>query len=233
MPLGTRRRRGEGAAETGEADAPETARPARLRAVGEWLAVGRRKWVALGLAVAIAAAGGVGIGLLLLSAVFDEDEKPRQRAPTWVRFRDERVGFSLAHPAGWERLQSDDAQVGLIAAQRGGPGSLLVRVFPLPFEVNRTTLGVAKALAEKAVSSRRKGKPPRPRDMRLGGLPAVLYLYSFRDADTGQRGVHLHYFAFEGRSMIGVVLQALPANGFKRLVPVFAQIEASFRDEAP
>ena len=222
---------------SGEAAAADTDRPARLGAAREWLAVGRRKWVALGLAVVLAAAGGVGIGQLLLTALFDDE--PKRKPPAWVRFHDRQVGFSLAHPAGWERIDSPDPEVPLLAAEPRRAGSLAVRKVTLPFKVTPTTLGVAQQVVERQVARNkdvrvlepRPGKPPD--EIKLDGLPGYSYVYLFRDATTGKRGAHWHVFLFEDRTTISLVFQALPKDEFKRLQPVFARVISSFRDEAP
>ena len=215
---------------------PEGGGSTRLRGAREWLAVGPRKWVAVGVAVALAAGIGVGVGLLILSAV--SSDPPRRPAdappPGFVRFRDPRVGFSLLYPSSWVRLEARDPDVVLIAAQRGGTASILVRTFPLRFTVNRETLGVGRALSDRVVASDRNvGLLARPTPITLGGLKGFFYFYAFRDERTRQRGIHSHYFVFEDRTMISMVLQSLPAEEFKRLAPLFDRIEGSFRDEAP
>jgi len=68
-----------------------------------------------------------------------------------------------------------------------------------------------------------------PEAVSLAGLPGYLYLYTFRDRQTRQQGVHAHYFLFRGRTLISLVLQALPAASFGNLTRTFDRITESFR----
>jgi hypothetical protein len=69
------------------------------------------------------------------------------------------------------------------------------------------------------------------RRIELGGLPGWFYFYTFRDGS--RRGVHSHYFLFQGSTMITLVFQALPADQFPRYAPTFDRIAGSFRAAAP
>ncbi len=118
----------------------------------------------------------------------------------------------------------------LLATTRVGDASFLVRVVPLPLEVNRANLGAAKRITDRVVTSGRRVRllaPPQRSD--LGGLPGFFYLYTFEDADSGRRGAHSHYFLFRGDTMITLVFQALPADRLSLFAPLFDRIASTFR----
>jgi len=147
----------------------------------------------------------------------------------FVLFEDEEAGFSIAYPGSWERLESRDPQVRLVATPNGRD-SLLVRVLQPGFTVTEDNLGQAKTLTDGLVKAGRNVKIlAKPEPIRLGGLPGLFYFYSFKDSGTGKRGVHSHYFLFSGETMITLVFQALPTKSFPELAPVFDQVANSFR----
>jgi eukaryotic-like serine/threonine-protein kinase len=147
----------------------------------------------------------------------------------FVLFEDEEAGFSVAYPGSWERLESSDPQVRLVATPNGRD-SLLVRVLQPGFAVTEDNLRQAKTLTDSLVRAGRNVKIlAKPEPIRLGGLPGLFYFYSFRDSGTGKRGVHSHYFLFRGETMITIVFQALPTKSFPELAPIFDQVANSFR----
>ncbi|MCA1702207.1 MAG: hypothetical protein LC808_02620, partial [Actinobacteria bacterium] len=151
--------------------------------------------------------------------------------PGFVRFRDDRGRFSIAHPAEWEGRRGATGDIELLVT-KGRAASLLVRSVPIAFEVAPAELPATKRLTDQIVAS---GKGVRllaeTRRIELGGLPGWFYFYIFRDG-SGRRGVHSHYFLFQGATMITLVFQALPADEFPRYAPTFDRIAGSFRAAA-
>ena len=111
--------------------------------------------------------------------------------------------------------------------------SLLVRAAEIGTEVGAKDLRRAKNLTDRLVARGQRVRLLRPaRQIELGGLPGWLYIYSFDDPDTGQRGAHAHYFLFRGDTLITVVFQTLPSESFATYAPLFDRLEASFKADA-
>ena len=151
-----------------------------------------------------------------------------------VEFRDEKNGFAISHPRNWLRFQSNDPNVVLVVSEKqpeqNNGGSILVRTITLGNPVGQEQLAEAKKVTDEIVT---KGPGVElkfePKVVDQGGLPGWLYVYTFADTASGQRGVHSHYFLFKDRTMISIVFQALPETEFTRLAPVFDDVIATFR----
>ncbi len=150
-----------------------------------------------------------------------------------VDFRDDRAGWAVAYPRTWNRLQSSDATVVLVASEKppeaGDGGSILGRVVPLPTAIDDSTLPAAREITDRIVNGEGVQLLAQPAVVHEGGLPGYFYFYSFRDAATGQEGVHSHYFLFKRSTMISLVFQALPKSNFKALANLYDDVIGSFR----
>ncbi|MCP9490539.1 MAG: hypothetical protein MSC31_11775 [Solirubrobacteraceae bacterium MAG38_C4-C5] len=184
----------------------------------------RRRWIAAGVAVVILVGGAAMlIGRELITP--DLPDPPARAADGLVAFADPQAGISISHPPGWRRIASADPAVALLA--EGDGASMLVRTADLGVEVGN--LDTAKEVSDDLV---RAGQPTLlrpPKQVTLGGLPGYLYLYTFPDAATGQRGAHAHYFLFRDQTLITVVFQTVPAEGFATLAPLFDRIAETLR----
>lgn len=166
-----------------------------------------------------------------------------------VEFVDQEAGFALSHPAGWERIVALDPEVRL-AATPNQQDALLVRALPL--EGLAGSEDERQQLAEMSIDSVEdlpairpftdraihQGEDVRevlagPEVVQLGGLPGYFYFYRFADPASERLGAHAHYFAFRGQVVYVIILQALPAEGFSDLQPVFTRIIDSFRTLPP
>ena len=219
---------------------PVAGGPDRLLRVRQWLAVGRRRWVVIGAAGVVAGAAAVFGGLQLGSALFASEKQiaePRDAPPGFTRVRGR--GISVAYPVSWVPLKARSPHVVLIAGTSDATGSVQVRVDPLNFEANRKRRDLARlyTLRRVALGGRNVKLEGRtrhgPKRITIGRLFGYFYFYSFRHARTGLRGVHDHYFLFDGRRVISFIFQAFPARTLPRHDPVFDRIMASFRDETP
>ncbi|MDP9021620.1 MAG: hypothetical protein M3N57_02765 [Actinomycetota bacterium] len=154
-------------------------------------------------------------------------------APTgFVRFQDEQTGIAISYPANWERLESPDPQV-VVVATLNGRDSFLVRRSELGFTVTAENLDAVRSLTAEIVTANEDVELlAGPEPIELAGLPGHFYLYTFAD-ESGQRGAHSHYFVFRGDIMISLVFQALPADRFAELAPTFDAIAASIEVTAP
>ncbi|MDQ3154690.1 MAG: photosystem II reaction center PsbP family protein [Actinomycetota bacterium] len=149
--------------------------------------------------------------------------------PGLTEFRSPEAGFAVSYPAGWQRLQVADPQVALVAA-RDQQVSLLVRVAELDVAVGLQELPAARQLTDQIVMANESVELlAEPQPIELAGLPGYFYFYSFQDPGTGQRGVHSHFFVFNGQTLFTLVFQALPTEQFPAAAPTFDQITASFR----
>ncbi len=201
----------------------------------------RRRWVII---TALVALGGMlatvaFVGGDLLSGSEGSAEPPPSptESPSvpegFVEFRDEQTGFALAYPRDWERLRPNDPQI-RFAATLNGRDSMLVRVTPLGFEVGQEQLvGMEQFTARVVATAQGVNLLSPPQEIELAGLPGYLYLYTFKDPESGKRGWHSHYFLFSGETMVSLVFQALPRKRFDDLAPVFDEITKSFRVEQP
>lgn len=163
--------------------------------------------------------------------------------PEFTEFAAEDAGITLSYPAGWVPFEPEDdtglfdpedetAVFGAISA--ANPCDVLIlRRFQQLFEAelpDDLDRGDLESLAEWIEEQALPASIEKLRDRRLvevDGLPGWNYLYRFEDRETGQVGVHSHYFLFRDNEMITLVLQALPGEGFESLAPIFDRIQAS------
>ena len=190
-----------------------------------------KKWIPAGIVAAIL----LGVAAMVFARELVSPappEAPMARAPREAggvtQFRDPAGAFSISHPASWTRVASSNPEVRLLA--QGDGSSMLVRVGDLGIEVGPENLGAARKLTDKLVRSAGQAKPLRPpKRVSLGGLPGFLYLYTFADAASGQRGAHAHYFLFRGETLFTIIFQTVPAERLPELAPLFDRIGETLR----
>lgn len=158
------------------------------------------------------------------------DPGPTSGAPSpseLVQIRSE--GFRIGLPQGWRRLEAPDPQVALVATGDRG-GSMLVRVAEPGFAIDDADqLADAQRFTDRIVTGGQDVELlAQPARIELDGLPGWYYFYTFVDGPSGQRGVHAHYFVFDGPTMFSLVFQTLPADRFVDLAPTFDAVAASF-----
>jgi hypothetical protein len=149
-----------------------------------------------------------------------------------TEFKDPGGTFDGGYPSSWKRLKTSDPQVVLLAAGPNGT-SYEVAKTPIGVVINATNLTAAEKLTNHIVDGGKDVKliPTRykqPEEVALGGLPGLLYLYTFLDPTTGEHGAHAHYFLFDGKTMITLVFQSLPSNTFTSQAPLFDRIAGTF-----
>jgi hypothetical protein len=154
-------------------------------------------------------------------------------ATTYATFKDPAGLFQGGYPSSWKPIQTGNPQVVLLAQGPGG-ASYEVRKTTLTAPVNATNLLAAKKLTDRVVRSGPSVKLialkyRQPAALSVGGLPALLYLYTFVDPTTGETGAHAHYFLFDGKTMITLVFQSLPSTNFLSQAPLFDRISRTFR----
>lgn len=156
----------------------------------------------------------------------------------FTRFEDADAGFAMAYPEDWERVSASDETIRLVVTPNDRD-SILVRALTLDVEVGAEDLASVRSFTDDIVGVSEDGEDgeegeegvellAEPAQVEVGGLPGIYYLYNFDDADTGEEGVHSHYFLFDGDTMFAVVLQALPTERFVPLAPTFDSVMNTF-----
>jgi len=146
-----------------------------------------------------------------------------------VTFEDKPDNLSISYPATWQRIGSSDPEVALVTGT--AEVSLLMRTTRLGTKVGPKSLDSAKNLTDGLVMKGEHVKqlrPPRRID-NLGGLPGWLYIYSFQNTATGQRGAHAHYFLFRGDTLITLVFQTVPSERFANYAKLFDRLAGTFK----
>lgn len=150
-----------------------------------------------------------------------------------IEFRDEKAGWAISYPNGWNRLEPKDTDVALVVsekpAEQNTGGSILARDLTLGAPVNDGNLAAAKEVTDRVVTGDGIQHITEPTVIHQAGLPGYFYFYTFKDPASGQEGVHSHYFLFKGSTMISFVFQALPKDDFQRLANLFDAVIGSFR----
>jgi len=151
-----------------------------------------------------------------------------------VEFRDDKAGWAISYPQKWNRLQSSQADVSLVASEKppevNAGGSILARTVVLAAPVDEAKLPAAKEVTDGIVLSGEGVQLlTETTIVHQGGLPGYFYFYTFKDPTTGREGVHTHYFLFKGSTMISFVFQALPKDDFQALAGLFDEVIGSFR----
>ncbi|HZQ76397.1 MAG TPA: hypothetical protein VFE55_03640 [Acidimicrobiia bacterium] len=188
--------------------------------------------VALGIAVEL---GRRSVGSPAKTAA--EDKRAATTTSTvpadFMEFRDDTGGWAMSYPKAWTSLPPKAADVVLVVSEKppeaNSGGSILVHDLPFPTAVTDANLAAAKTVTDKIVAEGGGTALTQPQIVHQGGLPGLVYFYSFKDPGTGQEGVHSHYFLFKGAALISVVFQALPSDTFRALAPTFDEVIGSFR----
>jgi hypothetical protein len=186
------------------------------------------RWVGL-TALAVVLLGTIGwvVGQQLSSTASSHKSRVR-----YITFKDPAGAFEGGYPAGWKRVPISNPAFVLLAKGPNG-ASYEVGKTTITAPVNATNLGAAKKLTERIVNSGPQvkliaTKYRQPGVVSIGGLPGLLYLYTFIDPTTGETGAHAHYFLFDGKTMITLVFQSLPSNNFVSQARQFDQISRTF-----
>jgi hypothetical protein len=179
-------------------------------------------------AAAVAAILALIVGAAVGRSIIPSDAKRKvATTPAPIRFSEPTAGISLRYPASWTRLRSRDAQVPLVAALSPAT-SLSLRVTKSDLtDVTLQTLPVVRGFTDELVAADKRAKQlSAPREMSLGGLPAVRYRYTY-PTQNGTTGAHVHYFLFKGDKMIQLVFQEVPSSALASVEPTFNRIAAT------
>ncbi len=161
-----------------------------------------------------------------------------------VTFTDEKGGIKISYPESWRQIENnsriditDDpaTEVRLIAGPAQDKPALLLRVKPLPAEINydpnmsANDLGIIQGQLDKLISEDVQILERKPINDK--GKLGFHYLYVLKQQSTGREGVHSHYFVFDGAKMNVLVFEVFPRAEFEKLAPTFDRIFDSFTSE--
>jgi hypothetical protein len=155
-----------------------------------------------------------------------------QAAPAGERkLVDKSAGYQVMYPDTWTEV-TDAA--GIAGGSDGhvirivDKNAFSIRTFPLQQAVSTTSLGDMRAVTDAILSNPdAKLTVLDVRQVKVNGLPTVYYLYYFPDGN--QRGVHAHYFVFNGKKMHALVFQVVPDGAFDDYAAQFDRVLASFK----
>jgi len=155
---------------------------------------------------------------------------PTKRVPPTVGFADTLTDVAVSYPASWRRRSPRDQAVRLVAASPDESVGVSISVRKSGLEpVTERTLPIVRPLTDGLLrADSRVNGVPAPVAVSLDGLPGYRYQYTYRTRDGGN-GAHVHYFLFEVRRLIQLVLQAVPAARLAKENPTFESIAGTFR----
>ena len=174
---------------------------------------------------------------------FTGGERRTPRVDT-VTFTDENAGIKLSYPQTWKQIENnsqiplsedEDSEVRLIAGPAEDEPHLLVRVKPLPGEIDydpnmsAQDLGIIQGQLDRLISPDVQVLSRRPINDK--GKLGFHYLYVLKQESTGREGVHSHYFIFDGAKLNVLVFEVFPRAKFEELAPTFDRILDSFNSE--
>ena len=147
------------------------------------------------------------------------------------RLVDAKAGYEITYPDTWTEV-TDAA--GIAGGSDGhiiritNKNAFSLRTFPLQQAVSTASLGDMRAVTDAILSNPdAKLTVLDVRQVKINGLPAVYYLYYFPDGN--ERGIHAHYFVFNGKKMHALVFQVVPDGAFDDYAAQFDRVLASFK----
>ena len=152
---------------------------------------------------------------------------PTIAADQMQQVRDPLTNFVIKVPKAWTNFVPPVSDIRLVM-EAGENDGLRIRVLPIQTPATVDNIGNFKEVTDAIVFGDQTAKLIQEQLIRVNGLLAYHYIYTFKDKATGLEGVHAHYFVFEGNRMFSIVFQTLPTEDFRRLAPVFDQVAESF-----
>jgi len=148
--------------------------------------------------------------------------------------RDTRAGYELRYPDAWTEVRGTvmSAGAGGHVLRIGGRNAFSVHEFPLERPVTVSDLADMRAVTDAILSTpEAKLTVLDVRQVEVADRPTMYYLYYFPAGK--QRGIHAHYFIFDGARMQTLVFQVVPASHFADYAYDFDQVVASFKTITP
>jgi hypothetical protein len=172
------------------------------------------------------------------------DAAPGTTADETVTFTDEKAGIKVSYPEDWKQIENnsridlsedESSEVRLVAGPAQDEPALLLRVKPLPAEINydpdmsANDLGIIQGQLDKLISPDVEVLERTPINHK--GKLGFHYLYVLKQQSTGREGVHSHYFVFDGAKLNVLVFEVFPRTEFEEIAPTFDRIFESFESE--
>jgi hypothetical protein len=148
----------------------------------------------------------------------------------FVTVDDAATGVKVAIPKDWVRYstQGADPPLRMVAGIRDTDDSVSLRINAYSSEVTKDNVKDQQNVFDGVLAQQKDINVVVNQVVTVRGLPALFYVYSFKDQETGRTGIHAHYFVFQGRKMVSMIFQALPPDHpedrYKALAPVFDQV---------
>jgi len=137
------------------------------------------------------------------------------------------AGYQVKYPEAWTEVSGASAGAEGHVIRIGGENAFSIQTFPLDRPVAISNLGDMRAVTDAILSSPEAQLTVLDvRQVEMAGLPAIYYLYYFPSGK--QRGIHAHYFVFDGARMHTLIFQVVPATHFADYADQFDQVAASF-----
>lgn len=142
-------------------------------------------------------------------------------------------GYRLAYPSTWSEVGgATSAGADGHVLRINGQNAFSIQTFPLEHAVPRSNISDMRAVTDAILSSPSAHLTVlEVRQVEVAGLPAIYYLYYFPAGK--QRGIHAHYFIFDGTRMHTLIFQVVPATDFGHYASQFDRVVASFKPADP
>jgi hypothetical protein len=146
-----------------------------------------------------------------------------------VTFHDKDTGFTVKYPKTWKPLGAPVSDIRL-TLDAGNNDGMQVRIFPIQTPATTDNIANLKAVTDTIVFGNPESgfQEIQEQLVTLNGKLTYYYIYTFPDPVSGQQGVHVTYFVFEGHRMFEMVFQAVPADDFRQEAGIFDQVAESF-----
>lgn len=180
-------------------------------------------------AIILAALGGVAVLIVVVFAIRltkEADKVPDVAVTTtttfstagYVTFTDEMAGFKIQHPKDWDPLPIQGAERLLLRAGPESAAQITVRNIPSTD---------APAIIQQVMADVNLVEDPR--EFKLNGLPAVVYIYKTPvTKESPDEGVVVHYFVLSPSKMYQLVFVTRPATEINRLGRTISAVSESF-----
>jgi len=175
----------------------------------------------------------------------DGASPPSSRAPTsvapapapagYTTFTDPITGASLSYPQDWT-VDSEipaDNEIRLLATLPGSSSGISLRSTSIGANITAADLEQVKKTTDERLAAQGLTEVLEQEALTVNGLSAVYYRYNFTDRETGEQGVHEHFFIYHGGFESQLVFQALPGSEHAALSEPFARIATTFRAPDP
>ena len=150
---------------------------------------------------------------------------PADRPSGMTEYTDQKLGFKVAYPSSWRRV---DVPPDSLVLDAGDENAVSIRRFSLAAAIDAANLAQIRAVTDGIL-----GAPDakltilQTEQVKVGNLLGIYYLYYF--PLQGTQGVHAHYFLFNGKTMYTLVFQSGGATEFQKIASVFDSVSTSFQ----